>query len=321
MDNKGGPDESADSSSTSLRDLLAGADRLGRERDERKKRSTESHREARSLYADNDGNPILRPSFVVYLDELGAANRYRALTQEGLRSQVRDLDRYRWFLHDEEWEDDYQRILSFSDNVVIGSPILPQAPGGFGLGMLLGSVIGYQLNLTARGHFLRGAITAGQLFMDDRFVMGPALIEAVELEEHAAVFPRVVFDELCVLLVLEDLKSYGSAKASPWNEQLLVDADSRFFLNYLVGIAEDGIEGQVERGLSEHKRMIVQNLNQHEDDPIREKYVWAAQYHNFVHEEFFPDQCGDYSIDSELSTVERQVPRKFQRMASALKQT
>lgn len=302
-----------------LEELRVAAKKLGEEREKRRQRARELHEEARALYVDKNGDPVLRPSFAIYLDEMGAAARYESMTDDDLRSQLALLDRYRWFLHDEAWEGDFQRFLSFSDNVVVGSPIFPDSPGGMGLGLQLGSVIGYQLNLAAKGYFLRGAIAAGDLYMDERIVAGPALIEAVRLEEAVALYPRVVLSDVCVELVLEDLRSYSSGFSSPWNEQLLVDADSRIFLNYLIGVAGDEIPGQIDAGLREHKKSISQNLVAFPTEGrVREKYVWAAHYHNFVQREFFPES-GEFRIEEELSALERAYPRQFRLLVSVPK--
>jgi hypothetical protein len=151
--------------------------------------------------------------------------------------------------------------------------------------------------------------------VDDRIVLVPALVEAVRLEEEVAVFPRVILSGLCVGFMLDDLKNYVSAIASPWNDQLLLDADSRIFLNYLEGIAVDGIPGQIEAGLREHGRAVTKKLAKFpEGGRIREKYVWAAHYHNFVHAESF-SEVGDYMMVDELTEIERRDPRQFSRIA------
>jgi hypothetical protein len=45
------------------------------------------------------------------------------------------------------------------------------------------------MNLAVRGRFLRGGITQGLLYMNDRVAMGLALVEAVWLEETVASYP------------------------------------------------------------------------------------------------------------------------------------
>lgn len=255
------------------------------------------------LYVGADGLPTLKRSFAIYLDALGTKLAMASMDDNELRRHLALL-RLRWFLHDED-RAAYRRFLSFSDNLIVGSPIDERDPGGQGLGMLLSSVQGYQLNLAARNRFMRGAITLGDLYMDDRLVTGQALLDAVDLEENVATYPRVVLSDACVALALADPDGWY------WNQQLLVDADGQVFVNYLPAIADDEIPGEVEAGLDAHRRAIETNLVKFPTSGrIREKYRWVADYHNYVRREFFPDHNG-YDIVDGLLAVERRYTRQF----------
>jgi len=95
---------------------------------ERIARELERQREERLLYSDANGDPVLKESYVAYLDALGTRARVGALDDLGLRQELL-LRRYRWFLHDEEWQKGYQRFLAFTDNVVIGTPVTTDTYG------------------------------------------------------------------------------------------------------------------------------------------------------------------------------------------------
>lgn len=47
-------------------------------------------------------------------------------------------------------------------------------------------------NALAHGYLLRGAITEGAFYKDKNFVYGKALIDAVEMEEKLAIYPRII---------------------------------------------------------------------------------------------------------------------------------
>lgn len=145
----------------------------------------------------------MKESYVVYLDSLGTKDRMADLDDTKLPADL-ELLSHRWFLQHEDGEADYQRFLSFTDNVVVGTPVVTDRYGerGYGLGMLLNSVGAYQMNMTARGEFIRGAVSRGPLYMDDRTVTGSALVDAVILEEGVASYPRVVLSQSCVEVVL-----------------------------------------------------------------------------------------------------------------------
>lgn len=302
-------------------DLEAVVAESARRREERRELAAKELAEARALYSDESGDPVLRPSFAVYLDGLGTKASIRDLTDDDLRRQVSLLDRLRWFLHDDEWEEPTQRFLSFSDNVVLGVPINANSLGGYGLGILLGSIHAYQVNMTNNGMFLRGGIAAGDLYVDDRFVTGPALVDAVVIEEEVAVYPRVVLAPRCLEIVLEDLADYAPFESeSPWNDQLLIDADGSVFLNYLP-VIDDLPDGplrleMVSSGLRHHKLAVTRNLKRFTDPGrIREKYVWAAHYHNFVCREWFASIAQEFTIEAPLSDVEQRFTRSFRKLS------
>lgn len=130
------------------------------------------------------------------------------LDDEGLRDLLRDSEELAWFLHDEPAETYRRRTLSFSDNVVVGSPV-DASYGDGGLFNLVFNVACYQLNCVVRGRFLRGGIARGPLYVDDRHVVGQALVQAVLLEEYEADAPRVLVDENSVAAVDAELKFYA----------------------------------------------------------------------------------------------------------------
>src|SRR5690606_14748617 len=98
-------------------DLIAEA---GRERAERLEERERRRTRGRALYSNDQAQPTLRRSFVAYLDALGTRQRIAQLDDDALREQVRLLDQLRGLLHEDNQNDD-QRLLSFSDNVVLAS--------------------------------------------------------------------------------------------------------------------------------------------------------------------------------------------------------
>ncbi len=238
--------------------------------------------------------PLL-PSFVVYLDELGTAARLGGMTNDDLRADLRAYDDLRWFLHDDstDWDADSQRVLYFSDNLVVAAPMdVATDNRDFGLFYLILAVGAYQLNMAIRGRVLRGGITAGDAYADDIFVTGPAHLQAVLLEEKAALNPRVLLDEICAELAREEFNhgGYSDKSDSPYGRFLLRDADGRTFVNYLVAVSEDeGWEPDVTTvGLLEHKKRVEEALVATASTPrIHVKYQWLGAYHNFICTEFY----------------------------------
>ncbi|MFT7024380.1 MAG: hypothetical protein ACJA07_003491 [Rhodococcus sp. (in: high G+C Gram-positive bacteria)] len=108
---------------------------------------------------------------------------------------------------------------------------------------------------------------------------------AVLLEENTAAVPRVLLStEALQYALYTGYSRYGSeACQSEWNRTYIVDADGRAFVNYLdtALTAEQDDVRLAEDFLQEHKDTVVAALTTYtEPSRIREKYVWAAQYHN-----------------------------------------
>lgn len=91
----------------------------------------------------------------------------------------------------------------------------------------------YQLELALSGELVRGGLCVGNVFADEYFVDGPALIEAYELESEVAVVPRVVLSPIAAGVALED-RSTMTWWADGWQDFVLFDSDGRLFVNYLV---------------------------------------------------------------------------------------
>lgn len=238
----------------------------------------------RELYSEVDGRPILRPSLVAYLDGLGTKERITNLSQTDLCAHLETLDWLRPFLHNPAFDGSRQRLLSFSDNVVLGVPT--DQPTNRQLWQFFHSVAIYQLHSALQGEFVRGGLAFGPLFMDGQTVIGPALIDAVRLEEEVAVFPRVVLSDALVDVLERALDQDNSQVPHTWTDCFLVDADGRVFLDYL--IAAWTVPGRKSETTSqayvEHRDMIERQLAAGHSTRIREKYLWLASYHNFSSE-------------------------------------
>lgn len=119
--------------------------------------------------------------------------------------------------------------------------------------------------------------------MDRGFVTGPALVDAAEHEAKIAVYPRVVLTDLCTEVAVRDARTYRTVAESPWNEQVLVDADGRVFVDYLVALKDSPVEEQVLAGLRAHREKVSAALGDFVCQPrIAEKYQWVVAYHNYT---------------------------------------
>jgi hypothetical protein len=88
--------------------------------------------------------------------------------------------------------------------------------------------------LLLQGFLVRGAITTGSLYHSGRVVVGPALVNAYQLEKTTAVYPRVILDEATMAYWKNEFRidEDGSRGAHPQLEPLVKrDRDAQFFLD------------------------------------------------------------------------------------------
>lgn len=170
-----------------------------------------------------------------------------------------------------------RKVTQFSDSVVVS--YLKNEPHGAGVTSILIDVHNLQLGLMQRGILLRGAITAGLLFHDDKFVFGPALNEAVALERLAN-YPRVILDG-------EILDEAGLKRSPPpgisrtINSMVAEDFDGLFYIDYFNVQPDDFNEDWSDLfGYLEKLRSVVKGLSGKRDPSIKVKHSWLRTKFN-----------------------------------------
>ena len=266
----------------------------------------------------SNGNTNLLQSFVCYADILGFSqmslvrihqgrgNEFLAFIRKSLNEAYENIRRE---LLDNPEIDDFN-LKVFTDNIVIGFPIkdISFDGGEPELGRLINMVSAYQMKLAMDGLFIRGAISFGYHYMDDDIVLGDALIEAHSLDNEGRP-PRIVLAESMKAHIKEHFGYYSSPEVAPQFDELLLDSDNEIFLNYL----DEAFSIFPDRDiffecLEGHKSAIEKNFEKYSNNlRVRQKYEWAARYHNFVCREMaekYPlsndlDQGFEYKMESE----------------------
>lgn len=118
--------------------------------------------------------------------------------------------------------------------------------------------------------------------MAPNIAFGPALIEAVELENQADT-PRVLLSDQAVTLQRKVMKSYAK-NAAPQIYEMAVDSDNRVFVDYLNFWAQEEHDERVYRSVFKSHRDHVNTGLGHAEEPVRAKYEWLASYHNWAAE-------------------------------------
>jgi hypothetical protein len=228
--------------------------------------------------------------------------------QEMLRKLHQALTKGRDWLEDkgifpafrESTKKDYFALKAFTDNIVIGWPVLDDAESEFGSAFF--KLANFQLQMVLEGFFVRGALSVGEAYVDEITVFGSALTEAHAGEAVLARDPRIILTSSAVKTAKKHLKYYKYPRAAPHVRDVLRDADDQWFINYLdcILIAEDEQEPFYEEFIK-HKTVVENKLAEYKSNPgIWSKYAWVAGYHNYfcdLHSSYFNEE---HRIDVEL---------------------
>lgn len=281
--------------------------------------------ESRNPYISASG-PSLRRSVVAYVDILGYQQMALRAEQERkepefLQALHKTLSEGRkWLEHDEKSHGphlgtkDFYALKAFTDNVVIGYPIQIRDDAEIQISMAFLDLGIFQLEMIKNGFFLRGAISVGDVYIDDIAVLGNAFTEAYKGESELARDPRIVLTNSATEAVKRHLKYYAENSGAPQNLELYKDSDGQWFLNYLENILEAVYEmGPSFAELEQHKQAIEKKLSEFRARPeIWNKYFWAANYHNFFclqYPEYF-DQSHMIDIDKLQLKMERIIEER-----------
>jgi len=247
-------------------------------------------------------------SVVIYVDILGYTDMAKGANerddQEFFQRLYEALQEGQSWLQDdsETWPLDKDRyaIKAFTDNIVIGWPVRDTAESE--LGSIFSMAAFFQLQMANHGFFLRGAISVGEVYIDDVVVYGRAFFESYEGEAQA-VDPKIVLSNSATAAVKKHVGHYASVEYAPQYRDLYGDSDGQCFLNYLETILiaenEEGA-GPFYDQLLLHKEKVEERLSEFRSNPrVRNKYVWVAGYHNY-----FCDQYPQYFNQSHKIDVE-----------------
>jgi hypothetical protein len=181
-------------------------------------------------------------------------------------------------------------VKTFSDNIFVAFPLRShhEMEDEQVIALFLSELVHQVHELTLYAGFpMRGAVTVGPLMFTEKFLFGPALVEAVALEK-AAQFPRILLSPS----VLKFVRKNGL-----YDPLVMSDVDGTSFLDYLN-------RGPLYKpGLELHKSFVLKGLTENKGKVReRQKYEWLAQYHNFhAQKHGLLDLAVDFSKDGSFS--------------------
>lgn len=259
-----------------------------------------------------DEKPVHKLSYCAFLDVLGFSARttesYKSGSADKLLGEFHEVftETTEELRRDANFE--YSRLYykSFSDNVLLAVPITSRDMESE-FGNILIATSRYQFRMALRGFFIRGGLSVGPLFIDDNSVYGEALLAAYRLESQIALNPVVALCDETAKLVRKHLTYYADDWA-PQLRSLLINADGRYFINYLdecVIVTNDDDVLDTE-SLDLHKQQIEQALTSYANNiPVFAKFSWLSAYHNYFCDSVsnFEGYTESLKVSTELATV------------------
>src|SRR5690606_15048773 len=146
----------------------------------------------------------LKDHFCIYLDILGYSNRIENLNDEELKTAFDNF--IKCVVTENNFLEEFGKIIPykiklFSDNIFIALPVTKETINDFHLA--LKHILDYQKSLIQSNYFIRGGITKGILFFDEKIIWGKALIEAVQIEKDAE-YPFISISKDIINLFIEN---------------------------------------------------------------------------------------------------------------------
>lgn len=251
--------------------------------------------------------------YCLFFDVLGFRNKVSNHTAKNILDVLQEIRKSHIYrvVYGESSENilSSRRVAQFSDNVVVS-----YCEGDFmGMITMIGDVFRLQLNLLRHGFLIRGAVTVGDLYHDDQFCFGPALIEAAELEK-LAMYPRVILTNQFApqSLFNNPTAITDLAKGRNINNMVANDLDGMFYIDYFNVIPDDfDNHDQLFSYLYDLKKSIVELDNASKSNMnIGLKYSWMRKK--------FDDMLTGISKDGELKLHGHLIPDTFKDICSEL---
>lgn len=186
----------------------------------------------------------------------------------------------------------HKRVAStyFTDNIACAFPVETIAELDEAMSILPFMAARYLAAMAIEGVLARGAIAFGDHYADADTAFGPAVVEAVRLE-NATSYPRVALSEYAVK-ISEELASrqYDHSKG-PFGRNLVRDVEGTVFVNTLQCLSEDADSNEAARLVSDHRKAIdaLREQTMPLASAVRDKVSWLAAYHDWFCSEWAPE--------------------------------
>jgi hypothetical protein len=168
-----------------------------------------------------------------------------------------------------------QAVTTFSDSVVLSYAVTEQSAVYY----LLSDVAFAVVDLAIKGFLVRGAVTVGDLLHTKKYLVGPAMVRAYELESKIAKYPRVIFDPKLIEVARNAHADThdGEHEVRYVRDFLTRDADKQYYFDYISWTPVVEVLGLDDDNYSAYLadvRDIIKDGFKHSDPRVLQKYLW-----------------------------------------------
>lgn len=171
-------------------------------------------------------------------------------------------------LEDIQKPSDFQ-ITYFSDSIVVSFPSSVE-----NLSIVFKTLKCIQIELIEQGILLRGGIVQGKVLHTPDMILGPAMINAYDLESKSALYPRITIDpEIIHHYFPDEFLADDDLKAA-----IKIDFDNTFYIDYFKGLITQSSEE--EKKYYSNLRKLIRSGVKRADIGLRMKYLWMLNKFN-----------------------------------------
>jgi len=244
--------------------------------------------------------------YLAYLDILGTRNIVAKDKDDRYLNELNKIyeNAINTKLTINNWDNIHINAKIFSDNILLFIKLDGQNDENKLMSLISLSAM-IQCRALDRGYLLRGAITCGNFFENERFVHGQALINVVNLEEKNAIYPRIIIDNNCLncfALITTIDENCGNCDI----QERIQDRCVKYCGKKIIKQDNDGwyyvnpYRSHIGGGFDNFKRQLLQNLKKNKNDlKVKQKIMWSINYHNNFFINGHGLTSGNYKISEE----------------------
>ena len=261
---------------------------------------------------------MYREAIITFVDVLGFKKIIQDSSAEEVSKILKKMRYFSAFDESEDGEGALPKVIQFSDSIIRVRLLDSKSNIEFRYGALfheLNDLVLMQGGLINNGICVRGGVTIGEIYFDNNSIYGPGFVKAYELESMFANYPRIVIDPLLIAKLKKDKRLLSchnnlSDELDYIDNQIRIGSDGLYYIDYL-GAYPRNMDDQeyIPSFFESNKRLILSNLKEiHDLNSVTSKYLWLANYHNEVVDEYFertPDTKDLWITNKDTSMLSR----------------